>query len=142
MLVEIIDNAIYIDKTAIAENCRLNIQPKNHQLRLKITYINGEVKTPIDIVIFNWSPKLDKLALSISINGKEMTTDTKFLLKLKYDVFKRQLKLAGKVGSEDVNILIANIRDFIEIPKLIEKITKKIKLNGGIYHEQIYNKKN
>ena len=125
MLIEFL-NVIYVDKKPMAENIRLNIQPLTHRLRLKITYISGEEKTPIDVVVFKWSPKLDKLALSITIDGKDMTTNTDFLIKLSYDVLKRQLKLTGRVGDEDVKIHITNIRDFMEIPKLVSRKNKQM----------------
>ena len=70
MLIEFLDT-ILVNKTPVVENVRLNLQPMKCQLRLKLTYIEGEVKTPLDFVVFNWSPQLDKLALSIKIDGKE-----------------------------------------------------------------------
>ena len=116
MLIEF-PNTILIDKNPMVENIKINIQPDTHRLRLKATYLNGEEKTPVDIVIFNWQPKLDRLALSIIIDGREMGTNTNFLLKLKYDVIKRQLILSGNIGSDDIKSNITNIKDFLEIPK-------------------------
>ena len=118
MLVEFL-NVISVDKKLFAENLRLNIQPETHQLRLKVTYISEEQKTPVDIVVFKWTPKLEKLNMAMVIDGKEMTTNTNFLLKLSYDIFKRQLKLSGNIAGNDVKVNITNMQDFLEIPKQI-----------------------
>jgi hypothetical protein len=118
MLIEF-PNIISVDKNPMVENVKLNIQPESHRLRLKAAYLNGEEKTPVDIVIFNWQPKLDRLALSIIIDGREMTTNTNFLLKLKYDVIKRHLTLSGNIGSETIKTNINTAKDFLEIPKHI-----------------------
>lgn len=103
----------------MVENIRLNIQPMSRQLRLKATYLSGEVKTPVDLVVFNWTPKLDKLSLAISFYGKELTTNKDFLCKLSYDVFRQHVKLSGSIAGNDVKISINSMKDFIEIPKYL-----------------------
>jgi len=118
MLIEFL-HQVTVDKTPLIENIRLNIQPMSHQLRLKAVYLNGEIKTPVDIVVFNWTPKLDKLSLAISIYGKELTTGTEFHCKLSYDVFRQQLKLTGNIAGKNMKIIIASMKDFLEIPKYL-----------------------
>lgn len=118
MLIEFL-NVVSVDKKPFAENFRLNIQPANHQLRLKVTYINGEDKIPVDLVVFNWSPKIEKFTLGISIDGKEMTTGMNFLVRLSYDVLKRHIKLTGNVAGKDIKFNITSVKDFLEIPKEI-----------------------
>jgi len=118
MLIEFL-NQVTVDKVPLVENIRLNIQPLSHQLRLKAIYLNGENKTPVDFVVFNWTPKLDKLQLAILIYGKELTTGTEFHCKLSYDIFRKHMKLSGRIAGKDVKITIASMKEFLEIPRYI-----------------------
>ena len=118
MLIEI-PHMICIDKNPIVEQIRLNIQPKDHQLRLKATYTNDSNSIPVDIVVFKWTPKLDKLSLSLAIDGKELTTNSDFLIMISYNVIKRHIKLSGNVAGKSIDMTVASIKDFLEIPKLL-----------------------
>ena len=121
MLIEFL-NTVMIDKKPFAENVRLNIQPPNKQLRLKATYFDGEDKLPIDIMGKWTNPKIEKLSVSMIINGIDMTANKDFLLKINYDIFKWQGKVVGKVSGKDVEIQISSIKDLLEIPKYIKSI--------------------
>ena len=123
MLIEFM-NVITVDKKPFMEDVRLNNQPANRQLRLKLTYINGETKTPIDLVIFNWAPKIEKFNLAISIDGEERTTNTKFIIKVSYDVFKRQINVNGKVDDTDLKLSISNVKELMELPKHLASFKK------------------
>lgn len=118
MLIEFMD-VISVDKKPFAENLRLNVQPKTKQLRLKVTYINDDVKTPVDIVVFKWVPNIEKLSFGITIDGKELTTETSFVIRLSFDAFKRQLKITGNVSGRDINMTVSNMKNVLEIPKAI-----------------------
>lgn len=127
MLIEIIDKPILIDKIETLKNVRLNIV-EDHKFRLKMTYINDEHEEPVDIVVFNWStPKLDKLKIIISIDGKEMIRSIPFNLKLSFDVIKRRWNLKGQFNNNTVNQELENAFGiFLAFQNLI-KSTKKIK---------------
>lgn len=123
MLIEILKEPILVDSKPVLKNVRLNIV-ENNQLRLKATYLgqqDGAEDSQVDIVVFRWTiPKLDKLAISISIDGKEMLRNLSFGLKLSYDFLHREWRLKGKFGSRQVNQTLESIssillvvRDFI-----------------------------
>lgn len=124
MLVEFLD-IISIDKKPFAENLRLNIQPESHQLRLKVTYINGDEKTPIDMVIFKWLPRIEKLNMSIMIDGKELISKTEFVVKMSFDIFKRQIKISGTVAGQDIKVTIRDFKELLEIPKQLSFLSSK-----------------
>ena len=118
MLIEF-PQAISVDKNPLVKDIRLNVQAEKHQLRLKAEYIHGELVTPVDLVVFRWTPKLDKLSLSILIDGKELTTQTDFLIKLSYDVIRNNLKLSGNIAGKEIKKNLTSIQDFLEIPKYV-----------------------
>lgn len=127
MLIEILDKPILIDKIETLKNIRLNIV-EDHKFRLKMIYINDDHEEPVDIVVFNWStPKLDKLKLIISIDGKEMIRSIPFNLKLSFDVIKRRWNLKGSFNNNTVNQELENVFNiFLAFQNLI-KSTKKSK---------------
>lgn len=116
MLIEILKNPVMVDGIEVLNNIRLNVTDQ-HQLRLKMTYIDSnKVESDVDLVVFNWTaPKLEKLSLSISIDGKEMLRNIRFNLRLSYDFFKRSTKLRGKFGPHTVNKDLSNISDILMV---------------------------
>lgn len=122
MLIEILKEPILVDSKPVLKNVRLNIV-ENNQLRLKATYLGQQdgAEEQVDIVVFRWTiPKLDKLSISISIDGKEMLRNLPFGLKLSYDFLHREWRLKGKFGNRQVNQTLESIgsimlvvRDFI-----------------------------
>ena len=116
MLVEFL-STITVDKKPFAKNLRIKILPKTHQLRIKVSYINCDSEVPIDIVIYDWSMKFEKLNIGIVIDGREMVTNTQILLTISYDVLKRHCKLTGKIGNENIKFTINSLEDILEIPK-------------------------
>lgn len=115
MLLEILKEPILVDGVERVKDVRLNIA-SNHQMRLKATYLSEGDDDPIDIVVYNWTvPKMEKLSLSISIDGKEMLRNIKFELKLSYDFLRRSWRLKGKFGSNHLNRELAMITDIFLI---------------------------
>ena len=114
MIIEFLDT-ILIDKSPVADNLRLNIKPETRQLRLKLNWLNQDRNIPIDLVIYNWSPYIDKLKFNLSIDGKELTSNKSFIVDLSYDIFKRRIKVKGNIGEEDVKYTASNIKDLLEI---------------------------
>lgn len=116
MLIEILKEPILVDHVPVVQNVRLNIAA-NNQLRLKATYLNQSgPEEHVDIVVFRWTvPKLDKLALSITIDGKEMLRNLAFSLKLSYDFLHREWRLRGRFGSNAVNKKLEAISDIMLI---------------------------
>lgn len=108
---------IQVDKQPLAENLKLNIIPEKCQLRFKAEYFNKDQKTPVDIVVFKWTPRLDKLCLAITVDGREMTTNTNFLIKISYDVIRRQLKISGNIHGREIKRYISSVAEILEIPK-------------------------
>lgn len=114
MIIEFLDKVL-VDKAPIVENVRLNLKPEKRQLRLKLTHLKGGNKTPIDIVIFNYSPSIEMLNVALILDGKELNTSNNFRLKLSYDILKRKFKMSGNVTGKEVNYMASNIKDLLYI---------------------------
>lgn len=116
MLIEILKEPILVDSVPVVQNVRLNIAA-NNQLRLKATYLNQNApEEHVDIVVFRWTiPKLDKLSLSITLDGKEMVRNLAFSLKLSYDFLHREWRLRGSFGTTAVNKKLEAVSDIMLI---------------------------
>lgn len=116
MLIEFLKEPILVDSVPVVKNIRVNIAA-NHQLRLKATYLRqSDPDDHVDIVILRWTiPTLDKLSISITIDGKEMLRNLAFSLKLSYDFLHREWRLRGKFGADAVNKKLGSIGDLITI---------------------------
>lgn len=116
MLIEFLKEPILVDSVPVVKNIRLNIAA-NHQLRLKATYLQQSgPEDHVDIVILRWTiPTLDKLSISISIDGKEMLRNLAFSLKLSYDFLHREWSLRGKFGTKAVNTKLESVASLITI---------------------------
>lgn len=117
MLIEVLKEPILINGVPSIKDIRLNVIDNQNQFRLKSTYIAEDKEdVHVDIVVYNWTiPKLDKLALSISIDGKEMLRNIKFELKISYDFFKRRWRAKGNFGNNVVNKDLESFMDIIMI---------------------------
>ena len=115
MLIEFLNNQVVIDKVPLIENFRMNVQPETRQLRVKATYL-GVVKTPVDLVVYKWTPGIDKFKLAISVNGIEMVSNNKFDVKIYFDIIKRKVKIMGSINNNPIEYDIHNIKEFMEIP--------------------------
>lgn len=104
MLIEFLKSPILVDGRPVIINPRLNITG-NHQLRLKMAYVQEDDEdVPVDIVVYNWTtPKLERLSIIISVDGKEMIRDIPFHIKITYDFLKSSWKLKGNFGSSVIN---------------------------------------
>lgn len=119
MLIECIGNPIKADGEEVLKDLRLNLAP-NHQMRIKVKYLFEESEVPVDIVIFNYSsPRLDKLSLSISIDGKEMTHKINFRVNLAYSFMTHKWTLKGTVGGNPVK---KELSTFLEIFQVIKEL--------------------
>ena len=77
MLIECIGTPVNVDGKPLLKDFRLYIDPE-HRMRFKMKYLFGENEVPVDIVVYRYSiPKLDKLSLGITAEGKEMTHDVR-----------------------------------------------------------------
>lgn len=125
MLIEILDKPILIDKVETLKNVRLNLA-ENHKFRLKMVYISDDHEDPVDIVVFNWStPKLEKMKINISIDGKEMIRSLTFNLKLSFDIVKRRWILKGSFDNKPVNQELTNVISIVTTFQNLIKLTKK-----------------
>lgn len=125
MLIEILDKPILIDKVETLKNVRLNLV-ENHKFRLKMVYVNDDHEDPVDIVVFNWStPKLEKIKINISIDGKEMIRSVTFNLKLSFDIVKRRWNLKGSFDNKPVNQELQHFIDIVTTFQNLIKLTKK-----------------
>lgn len=113
MLIE--SNApISINGVEVLQNVKLNIA-KNHQMRFKAAY-KAKKYINVDVVVYNWtSPKIDKLTLGITAEGKEMIRGLPFSLKLSYDFLRSHWKLNGSFGQSIVNRELASLGDLIVV---------------------------
>lgn len=119
MLIECIGTPVNVDGKPLLKDFRLYIDPE-HRLRFKVKYLFGDHEVPVDIVVYRYSlPKLDKLSLGISIEGKEMTHDVRYMLWLGYNFLDRKWTLRGTVGGRQVKYEMSTILEIVQVVKAI-----------------------
>lgn len=119
MLIECIGTPVNVDGKPLLKDFRLYIDPE-HRMRFKMKYLFGENEVPVDIVVYRYSiPKLDKLSLGITAEGKEMTHDVRYKIWLGYNFLDRKWTIKGTVGVNQVKHEMSTILEIVQVVKSI-----------------------
>lgn len=117
MILEI-KEPIKVDGNNIIKNLRLNMKPKDHQLRLKLIYLITGTELPLDLVIYKWTnPKLDKMSLSIDITGEELSKKLSIRARLAYDFLRKSWKIKGNIGTRSIDRDLSSVISVITLMK-------------------------
>lgn len=119
MRIEIIDNALCVDKQKVASNFKANIE--GNSMRAKMNCIMGDgTIIPVDFMVYNFtSPQLSGFSLCSTIDGCEMVTNSNFRVSLSFNLISKEVNIKGTINGIDIN---ENITSLISIPNEFSRI--------------------
>lgn len=105
MIVIVPQGQITCDGVPVIEDLAFNLE-KNRQARFKTKLCRKDQSSvPVDLVVYEYTwPKLDKLTISVTFNGKEMIRNVRFSFKLSYAFTKHKWCINGNIGFLPINI--------------------------------------
>ena len=94
MLIEFLKEPILINGSEYAKDLRINIT-KEKQMRVKVKYLGSGAEVPIDLVVYRFTvPNFSKPPfVNVSLDGRNMTINSNFLLNVSYNYMNGKWKL-------------------------------------------------
>lgn len=101
MLIEILNSPILVDGKPMINSMRINLLPKQRQLRAKLRMPHGDDEELIDIVVMRFAlkPVLKAgIPITLSAEGEELESKTKFNLSVTYELYRDKWSVTGALG--------------------------------------------